>query len=237
VERPATPHEPSDTSFLKQGGFMDRRQFLVRFLPVCPVLLLALLHVPVVASPPNDTTRAPASDSVFLVEPVAEKVVDRLPGGSLHWRVERFPSLMAARAAEGPWSIAAEAWGEAWLLTLGLRGSSTPDGLKIAEIGPVTVPAARRFLLRMNTAGGPPGAKTPVHSHPGSEAFFVLKGELTQCTSHGVSRVQAGEVMNGHQPGMIMQLESTGTEPLAQLVMFVVDAEKPFSSPAHFDEP
>jgi hypothetical protein len=33
---------------------------------------------------------------------------------------------------------------------------------------------------------------------------------------------------------MVMQLESTGAEPLEQLVMFIVDAEKPFSSPARF---
>jgi quercetin dioxygenase-like cupin family protein len=173
--------------------------------------------------------------SVLFVEPVAEKIVETLPPGPLYWRVEAFPTLDAAKAAEGPRSLAAEAWGKAWLFTLGEQGATTPGGLHMAEVGPVPVPEVRRILLRINRAGGPPGSRTPVHTHPGSEAFFVLKGQLSQRTPHGVSRVEAGKVMNGHQPGMVMQLESTGAEPLEQLVMFVVDAERPFSAPARFE--
>ena len=177
-----------------------------------------------------------ASPSMLLVEPVAEKVVEKLPAGPLYWRVESFPTLEAAKASEGPWSLAAEAWGEVWLITLGHQGDTTLGGRKVAEVGPIPPsPSARRFLLRVNRAGGLPGSKTPVHTHPGSEAFFVLKGQLTQRTPHGLSRVEAGNVMNGHEPGMVMQLESTGSERLEQLVMFVVDADKPFSAPARFE--
>lgn len=177
-----------------------------------------------------------ASPSVLLVEPVAEKVVETLPTGPLYWRVEVFPTLEAAKASEGPWSLVAEAWDKVWLVTLGHQGDTMQDGRKVAEVGPIPPsPSARRFLLRVNRAGGLPGAKTPVHTHPGSEAFFVLKGQLTQRTPHGLSRVEAGSVMNGHEPGMVMQLESTGSERLEQLVMFVVDADKPFSTPALFE--
>lgn len=130
--------------------------------------------------------------------------------------------------------MAASAWGASWLFTLAGKGGATPGGRKVGEVGPVPLPPAQRLLLRVNRAGGPPGAKTPVHTHPGSEAFFVLKGQLTQRTPHGLAKVSAGDVMNGHEPGMVMQLESTGVEPLEQLVMFVVDAHQPFSSPAAF---
>ena len=41
--------------------------------------------------------------------------------------------------------------------------------------------------------------------------------------------------MNGHGPGMPMEVFSAGTTDLEQLVMFVVDAAKPFSSPAKFE--
>ena len=170
----------------------------------------------------------------LLVEPLAEKVVNQLPPGTLYWRAERFPTVKDARAAEGPWSLAAEAWGQVWLFTLGPVGVPTGDGCKVAEVGPVPAPKASKFLLRVNKASGPPGASTPVHFHPGSEAFLVLRGELSQRTEHGVTVVRAGSVMNGHESGMIMQLESTGAEPLNQLVMFVVDADKPFSMPAQF---
>jgi quercetin dioxygenase-like cupin family protein len=176
----------------------------------------------------------PARAEPLLVEPVAEKLVDELPPGALFWRVERFTTLRDARAAEGRWSIAAEAWGQAWLFTLGPAGEPTGAGRKIAEVGPVPTPKASKFLLRVNRASGPPGASTPVHFHPGSEAFLVLRGELTQRTDHGVTVVRAGNVMNGHAAGTVMQLESTGAEPLNQLVMFVVDANEPFSTPAKF---
>jgi quercetin dioxygenase-like cupin family protein len=76
---------------------------------------------------------------------------------------------------------------------------------------------------------------TPVHTHPGSEAFYVLSGQLTQRTSHGVATLDAGHAMNGHEPGLVMQLTSSGSADLEQLVMFVVDADKPFSSPESFD--
>ncbi len=88
--------------------------------------------------------------------------------------------------------------------------------------------------MRINNTGGPPGAKTPVHMHPGSETFYVLTGELSERTPDGVARVEAGQTMAGRQPGMTMEVSSSGTSDLNALVMFVVDADKPFSSPAKF---
>lgn len=173
--------------------------------------------------------------SVFLVEPVVEKTVEKLPDQPLYWRVESFPTLAAAQGAAGPLSLATEAWGKSWLFTLGPAGAASASGARVAEIGPVPIPRASTYLLRINRAGGPPGVSTPVHIHPGSEAFYVVKGQLTQKTAHGKTTLDAGESMNGHEPGMVMQLVSTGTTDLEQLVMFVVDAGKPFSIPASFD--
>lgn len=177
---------------------------------------------------------AQAAEPEFKVTPVAETIVERLPDGPLFWRVETYADLTAAKAAAGPLSLAVDVEGKGFLLTLGPKGAASAGATKLAEIGPVPRIEARRHLLRINRAGGPPGARTPVHTHPGSEAFYVLKGQLTQKTSHGAAKLGAGAAMNGHAPGMVMQLESTGTEPLDQLVMFDVDADKPFSSPAAF---
>jgi quercetin dioxygenase-like cupin family protein len=206
--------------------------------PVRALTLLALATLSFSCAWPSGevgpTTRAEFLSAELLVGPAAEKIVERLPPGPLFWRVEEMRSLAFARAAEGPSSLALEAWGKAWLVSLGTGGAAIQAGRKVAEIGPIPTFTAQRFRLRVNRASGPPGARTPVHTHPGSEAFLVLRGELSQRTGHGISRVKAGEVLNGHQPGMVMQLESTGAEPLEQLVMFIVDAEKPFSSPARF---
>jgi hypothetical protein len=176
-----------------------------------------------------------AAQPQFVIKPVAEKKVKELPPGPLYWQVENFPTLAQAQAVAGPTSLAAEVAGKVWLFTLGPKGSSTRGGSKVVEIGPVPPITAAEYLLRINNAGGPPRARTPVHTHPGSEAFYVLAGQLGQKTPHGVSHVDVGQSMPGHGPDMPMEVFSSGTSDLNVLVMFVVDAARPFSSPAKFD--
>src|SRR5215470_10058071 len=175
---------------------------------------------------------SPASEPKFEVTSVAEKKIPQLPPGPLFWRIDNFHTLAEAQTAAGPTGLAAEADGKAWLFTLGPKGGSSPGGKEVVEIGPVPPISAPEYLLRINTSGGPPGATTPVHMHPGSETFYVLTGELSQKSPHGVSRVAAGQSMPGHGPGMPMEVSSSGTSDLNALVMFVLDATKPFSSPA-----
>ena len=170
----------------------------------------------------------------FFIKPVAEKKLKELPAGPLYWLVENFPTLADAQAAARPTSLAVDVAGKVWLFTLGAKGGSTPGGGKVVEVGPVPPITAPEYLLRINYTGGAPGAKTPVHTHPGSEAFYVLTGRLGQKTPHGVSHVEAGKTMNGHGADMPMEVFSSGTSDLNALVMFVVDATRPFSSPAKF---
>jgi hypothetical protein len=185
------------------------------------IALLALLLTTVVAAQPALTIR-----------PLAEKTVDSLPAGALFWRIENLPSLSAAQASAGPYSVAVDAAGKAWLFTLGAAGGSTSGASLVAEVGPIPRIDAAKYLLRINDASGPPGSVTPTHSHPGSEAFYVLTGEQSIRGAHGTSRVKAGGAEPGHGADMAMQVSSTGQSDLHALVMFVVDADKPFSSPA-----
>ena len=193
----------------------------------------------VLASQPAD------AQTIYTVKPVAQKKITELPVGPLFWRIENFQTLSDAKAAIGPdgWnpasvryetttSLIAEVGGKVWVCTLGAKGVSTPGGVKVAEVGPVTIAAAPEYLLRINEGSGPPGSETPAHSHPGSESFYVIAGELGQRTPHGVMRVEAGHTMNGHEAGMPMQVFNSGTTNLTALIMFVVDASKPFSEPA-----
>jgi hypothetical protein len=173
-----------------------------------------------------------ASAQQFVIKPVVEKKLKELPAGPLFWRIESFPSLAQAQAAAGSTGLAAEIAGKIWLFTLGGKGGSSAGGDKVGEIGPVPLVTAPEYLLRINHAGGPPGAKTPVHTHPGSEAFYVLAGRLGQRTPHGVAYADAGQSMNGHNADTPMVVFSAGPTDLDQLVMFVVDATRPFSSPA-----
>jgi hypothetical protein len=95
----------------------------------------------------------------------------QLPGGTLYWRVETFPTLPEAQAAasafrwnsdtvsyDGSPARAAEVAGKAWLFTLGAPGGAMKGGTKVAEVGPVPVISAPEYLLRVNHGSGPPTA-------------------------------------------------------------------------------
>ena len=184
----------------------------------------------------------------YVVQPVAEMKIKQLPKGDLFWHVESFPTLDAAKAAAPPdrWnpdtvsyeglpSLTAEVAGKAWLFILSPKGGSPAGGTEVAEIGPVPPLNAPEYLLRVNFGHGPPGSATPVHMHFGSEAFYVMTGRLGQRTPEGVMNVEAGHSMNGHPGGMTMEVFNSGTTDLTALIMFVVDATKPFSVPAKFE--
>jgi hypothetical protein len=168
----------------------------------------------------------------FFVKPLAEKKVTELPPGDLFWRIETFDTPQKAQAAAGPLGLVAAYDGKVWLFTLGRAGEGAQGGTPVAEIGPIPRISAREYLLRVNEAGGPAGSATAAHTHPGSEAFYVLKGELSQKTPHGVVRLAAGQGMVGHGTDVPMVVSNSGAEDLREFALFVVDAGKPFSSPA-----
>ena len=168
----------------------------------------------------------------LVIRPLAETKVADLPAGELFWRIETMPDAAGARSAAGPWSLVAESGGKTWVFTLGPAGGKTAGATAVAEVGPIRRVTAASYLLRINEASGPPGAVTAVHTHPGSEAFYVLRGEQTIRGPTGVVRIAAGRAEAGQGADHAMQVSSSGAEDLRALVMFVVDATRPFSSPA-----
>lgn len=173
--------------------------------------------------------------------PIGEKRLAQLPAGKLYWRVKNFPTLDQAKAAaskcrwnpdtvsyDGWPSMTAEVAGKAWLSTLGQKGAVIRGGTKVAEIGPVPPQPAPEYLLHVNYGSGPPRANTPVHAHSGCDAFYVFAGKLQKRTPHGAAYVDTGHIMNGHTAGMPMQVINAGSTDLNTLIMFVVDATKPF---------
>ena len=171
------------------------------------------------------------AQQTFFVKPLVEKKVTELPTGDLFWRLENFETKAQAQEAAGPMGLVAEYDGRVWLFTLGPSGGAS-KGKKVVEIGPIPRISATEYLLRVNEAGGPKGSATSAHTHPGSEAFYVLAGELTQKTQHGEARVSAGQSMVGHGGDTPMVVSNSGSGDLRELALFVVDATKPFSSPA-----
>ncbi len=172
----------------------------------------------------------------LVIKVLAEKKVAALPAGKprLYWRLENFTSLAQAQASAGPTGLAVESAGRAWLFTLGPKGGSSAGGTKVAEVGPLPPVVAPEYLLRINEPSGPPGSITIVHIHPGTEAFYMLAGELCMRTPRGVIRVSAGRGEAGPDTYTPTEVSSCGSTDLRGFVMFVVDATQPFSSPAIF---
>lgn len=201
---------------------LQRREFIVQ--SGAAVCALALL-----------TSPAMTSEAKFFVEPVVEKKLAELPVGPLYWRLENFPTLAEAEGAAGPSSLAAEVAGKAWLFTLGTKDGGTSGATKVVEIGPLPPFSAKEYLLRVNRAGGPPGARSPIHTHPGPEVFYVLSGKIGQKTPYGVTYAEAGTAMVGHAGDTPMEVFNAGEGDLEELAIFVVDANRKFSSPAKFE--
>ena len=176
--------------------------------------------------------RTAIAQQALVVEALVEKKIKELPAGPLYWRIENFPTRAEAEAAAGPVALVAQSGGKIWLFTLGPSGGSSPGGAKVAEVGPLPKVVAKEYLLRINEASGPPGSITTVHTHPGSEAFYVLAGEQSIRTPDGTIRVSMAQSKTGPGGDTPLQVSSTGSTELHALVMFVVDATKPFSSPA-----
>jgi hypothetical protein len=211
------------------GAFSRRRGLAV-------VAIRASISLSALGSFLLSPTLPAAAQQALVITPLVERTLAELPPGPLFWRIETFPSLAQAQAAAGPTALATEAGGRVWLFTLGpAGGTSSPGGSRVAEVGPLPEVAAPRYLLRINDLSGPPGGATPVHTHPGSEAFYVLAGETSQRTPHGVASVAAGRSMVGHGADTVMQVSNSSlAADLHALVMFVVDATRPFTSPASF---
>lgn len=177
---------------------------------------------------------AALAQAKFTVSPLAELKVTELPPDPLYWQVRSYPSIDEAKAAADPGgpSLAAEFDNRAWLFTL--RSGTDAGAAGAVQIGPVPRVTATEYLLRINSAVAPAGTKTSVHSHPGSEAFYVLSGQVTQRTPAGTHVLGVGETMAG-EPDTPMEVSSSGEEELRQLIMFVVDANRPFSTHASLD--
>ena len=171
----------------------------------------------------------------IVAKPISEKKVTQLPMPPLFWRIENFETRGQAEAAAGSHGLVAEAVGKVWLFTLGAQGQLTPGATKVAEVGPLPEVKASEYLLRVLEGSGAPGAVSTIHTHPGSEGYYVMKGEGSQKTAHGVGRVAAGETLAGHGPDTVMQFINSGTTDVSYFALFVVDAAKPFTVPAKFD--
>ncbi len=107
-------------------------------------------------------------------------------------------------AAVGPTGQVGEAEGKIWLFTVGIQGGAPEGGTLVAEIGPLDAPSAAHYALNINYSstqpfglGGGVPASRGVHTHPGSEGWYVLAGEQTVWIPGLALRTESGESQAG----------------------------------------
>ncbi len=74
-----------------------------------------------------------------------------------------------------------------------------------------------------------------LRAHDRAEAIYILSGEATIRWPDRTDIAAVGESLTGSPPHTPMEATSSGDEKLVELVMFVVDATQPFSTPAKLE--
>lgn len=147
---------------------------------------------------------------------------------AVYWHIDRFDSLEAAKKAAGPDGVAAEAHGSVWLMTVEARTEEHHGGRHVTWIGPLALPAANRYSMRIASSLLTPGTTLPVHTHPGPEVFYVVAGE--QC----VETPEAGQHLGAGQSyvlpaGVIHRGQAIGSGVRRALSLILHDAALPAS--------
>jgi quercetin dioxygenase-like cupin family protein len=112
---------------------------------------------------------------------------------ALYWHIDRFESLDAAKKAAGPNGVAVEAHGSVWLMTVEPTTKRHHGGRHVAWVGPLALPAADSYTMRVQSSLLLNGAMTPVHTHSGPEVFYIVAGEQCLETEQVARRLGAGQ--------------------------------------------
>ena len=146
--------------------------------------------------------------------------------GPLLWHIDRFDTFERARAAVGATSIAMEAGGIAWLMTLEASASNHHGGTHVTHVGPLPLPKADRYSMLVQSARFAPGMYSLPHHHSGVEAVYVIEGEGCYETPDRGFAVRKGDTL-ALPAGTEMRAVVTGSTRRHVLAVIVHDAAQP----------
>ena len=146
--------------------------------------------------------------------------------GPLLWHIDRFATLERARVAVSATSIAMEAGGIAWLMTLEASASNHHGGTHVTHVGPLPLPKADRYSMLVQSARFAPGMYSLPHHHSGVEAVYVVEGEGCYETPGRGFAVRTGDTL-ALPAGTQMRAGVTGSARRHVLAVIVHDAAQP----------
>lgn len=169
---------------------------------------------------------------------IATEHIDHLPAGPLFWHLYTYPTPeQAKRGQQKSGGAVAESLGKAWLFKIAAENWRPEGGDRVADIGPLNVSPGKLYEARYIEAVIPPGRPgTPVHRHPGPEAWFVVSGAQCMQTPTATKIVRAGgtAVIPG---GVPMSVKFPFNDTVRHIVLVLYDASQPWRTKAQDWEP
>lgn len=156
---------------------------------------------------------------------LAAEVLTSLPEAPLFWHLYTYPTIQAATLAKGTSAgTVVKALGKAWFFNIAAKDWRPRGGERVAVVGPLPRFPAKTYVARyMEDVSSLPMERTPVHRHPGVEAWFLLGGSQCMQTPGKTSVIHSGET--AFVPaGVPMQLTNTGTETRRSIVLVLHNA-------------
>jgi quercetin dioxygenase-like cupin family protein len=148
---------------------------------------------------------------------------------ALYWHIDGFPTEPKAKTARAARSTVVRSLGRIWLFTIADSAWRASGGERIAVVGPLPLIEADSFTAVYMEGVFRPGMQSPVHRHPGVEAWYTLEGEQCLETPQGKLEQRAGGPGVMVPGGVPMILTGTGTGVRRSLVLILQATGQPRS--------
>jgi hypothetical protein len=122
---------------------------------------------------------------------LADNPVGQIAKPRIFWRLDVYPTRVAAQADKGPRGTVVESFGKVWLMTTEDEKWRSLHGNRVAEIGPLPVVAGEKYSAQFMEADFTPGMTAPSHFHSCPEAWYAVGGETCLETSEVACRSAA----------------------------------------------
>ena len=144
----------------------------------------------------------------------------------LFWHIDRFSSGEEARARVSPASVAFEAHGSWWLMTIEPKVNEHHGGRHVKQAKLPVLPPAKGYSMLVMSAYIPAGLTSRIHTHSGIEGFYVVDGQQCLETPTRIYKMSKGGSLV-IAAGVTMRLVATGKNPRRALAVIVYDSSQP----------
>lgn len=160
-------------------------------------------------------------------------VLKTLPKGPLFWHIYTYPTREAAEQAKGDSTATiVNSLGKIWLFKIAPADWRSTSGQRVAIVGPLPGFDAKEYEARyLESISGAGPAHTPIHRHPGVEAWYVLSGAQCMQTPEKTFLIRDKEtgLVPAGAPMMLTRIKG----PERALVLVLQDDSQPWMTKAN----